>query len=153
MYPGVPASSFLAVITPPWNCWNTRPLSRTPALRSPVRGLPRACRWYSVADAYFAAIGPVSVTSTSLSPPVSFTSAGGGAAVSEVAINPIRGDDDGSTPLTLLQPPVTSATTARPTIAVWRYAIVFMGPTLASSFGVGQASAGIGVADLGAKSL
>jgi hypothetical protein len=31
------AWSFSAVIVPPWNCWNTRPLSRVPARRRPDR--------------------------------------------------------------------------------------------------------------------
>ncbi|ODR26506.1 hypothetical protein BHQ19_06425 [Mycolicibacterium porcinum] len=88
MYAGVPASSLLAVITPPWNCWKNTPPSRFPALRSPVSGLPRAFFCSSVADAYLAAIGPVSVTSTSRSP-MSFTSLGWpGVSVVEVAISP-----------------------------------------------------------------
>jgi hypothetical protein len=57
-----------------------------------------------------------------------------------VAINPTCGGADASTLLPLLQPTVINATTARPTTAVWRYAIVLMGslsrlPVVWSNFG------------------
>ncbi|SKG71227.1 Uncharacterised protein [Mycobacteroides abscessus subsp. bolletii] len=125
MKAGVPAWLFLAMMAPPWNCWNTAPLSRVPALWSPVSGLPRACFWLSLADEYLAAIGPVSVTSTSLSP-ISLTSAGcAGAADEVVAISPTSGEGM-STLVPLLQPTVISATALRPMTALWRIAIVLI---------------------------
>ena len=64
----MPGVLFFAMITPPSNCWNTAPLSRVPALRSPVKGFPSDDFWAAVAVAYLTASGPLNVTSTSSRP-------------------------------------------------------------------------------------
>ena len=128
MYAGVPAWLFLAVIAPPWNCWNTTPLSRVPALRM---DRDVACQEHSCCVCrYQRVLGSDRAGQSHLIaalPDQLHPGAGGEWVLDvEVALAAAFGGAEASVLFPLLQPRVISAAAATPTTAARRFVIVLM---------------------------